>query len=640
MCDERSQTASGLVSRDSPAVHVVWRLDDPLAADHIARAIAGTDSRVVVVQHHPGMINWDMLTALLVDRRVACRELLITLHSVLDLQEWPDRERVLKALHRASRILVHNVRDLIWLRSSHEFDNVTLFPHGAMRLPIARPLARELPGQAGPVIGTYGFMRPNKGIDVLIEAFALICHEWPGARLRMVTAEYPHEDSPAEIGRCQALARSLGVENSIEWHTDYLSDEDSLALLHGCDLLVLPRKRDGESASGSARVAMASQVPVLVTPIEIFEEMGQAVIRADGTHMEAIAAGIVGALHNQKMRQQTVDNSDRWLAEHDWGRMSERLYGLICALGGPRTPSHIESFQDVVGFHDLRKSMSIDMQKQNDDAIANFVRDLYCVILGREADTEGLDTYKTALKSGFTIIDILRTFLSSPEYVSRMQRNVLLSFSERSPDIRTLLEEGSVAPLNYVPAGEGTKSYLRRSTSGFFDKYCAGCVVLDIGFKGYENPDNKTFIPNAIGIDVDFPGYDGINLPFADGSVDAIFSSHCLEHIAFDQAAIREWHRVLKIGGFIVCIVPSQALYEKRRFLPSLFSADHKRMYTASSLANVFEACLEPNSYKVRHLMENDSGYTYDIGPDRHAGGCYEIEIVVEKMKPPAWRLA
>jgi SAM-dependent methyltransferase len=51
--------------------------------------------------------------------------------------------------------------------------------------------------------------------------------------------------------------------------------------------------------------------------------------------------------------------------------------------------------------------------------------------------------------------------------------------------------------------------------------------------------------------------YDGLSLPFADGSFDAIYSSNVLEHIvAFDRVQ-DELKRVLRPGGFAVHCVPS-----------------------------------------------------------------------------------
>ena len=83
-------------------------------------------------------------------------------------------------------------------------------------------------------------------------------------------------------------------------------------------------------------------------------------------------------------------------------------------------------------------------------------------------------------------------------------------------------------PLDYLPSGEAGKSYARRVKTGFFERYCSGPVVLDIGFQGYGNPQSNPVLPGAVGVDLDFPGYDGLRLPFDDGTVDTIFSSHCL----------------------------------------------------------------------------------------------------------------
>jgi hypothetical protein len=49
---------------------------------------------------------------------------------------------------------------------------------------------------------------------------------------------------------------------------------------------------------------------------------------------------------------------------------------------------------------------------------------------------------------------------------------------------------------------------------------------------------------------------------------------------------------------------------------------------------------LQPNTYRVRHLRDNDENYTYHIGPEAHAGGGYEIELVVQKIDKPKWNLS
>jgi predicted SAM-dependent methyltransferase len=52
---------------------------------------------------------------------------------------------------------------------------------------------------------------------------------------------------------------------------------------------------------------------------------------------------------------------------------------------------------------------------------------------------------------------------------------------------------------------------------------------------------------------------------FAGSSVDAVFSSHALEHFHYRDvpAILREWMRVLKIGGYLTLYIPDEDQYPK-----------------------------------------------------------------------------
>jgi SAM-dependent methyltransferase len=189
------------------------------------------------------------------------------------------------------------------------------------------------------------------------------------------------------------------------------------------------------------------------------------------------------------------------------------------------------------------------------------------------------------------------------------------------------------------PVGtESRKTYARKIAGGFFDRYLSGKAILDIGYKG--GLDGVVpIVPQAIGIDVDYPGYDGTKLPFPDESQDAVYSSHCLEHIKNYRNALREWFRVVKIGGYLVIIVPHQHLFERKRDLPSRWNIDHYRFYTPASLLREVEEVFEPNSHRIRHLLDNDMGFDYSVTPLQAGVGCFEIELVLQKIKQPVWDL-
>ena len=65
------------------------------------------------------------------------------------------------------------------------------------------------------------------------------------------------------------------------------------------------------------------------------------------------------------------------------------------------------------------------------------------------------------------------------------------------------------------------------------------------------------------------------------GQFDFVYSSHCLEHMLDPKAAILEWWKLVRPGGYLFVVVPDEDLYEQGVF-PSRFNDDHKATFTIS----------------------------------------------------------
>ena len=183
---------------------------------------------------------------------------------------------------------------------------------------------------------------------------------------------------------------------------------------------------------------------------------------------------------------------------------------------------------------------------------------------------------------------------------------------------------------------EASRNQRRREAEGFYSKFLSGDSILDIGYRDA----NQNCVPvteNAIGIGLDYPGYDGLTLPFEANSQDSVFASHCLEHIEDYRSVLADWYRVLKISGYLIIAVPHRDLYERKPTLSSLFNADHKRFYTPASLLAEVEESLPVAGYRIRLLKDVDDGFDYAILPGQHPKGCYEIELVIQKIALPVY---
>lgn len=329
LCDGRTAPDT---SGSRPAVVPGWDLGWTGSLDRVTDAVSAVDPDLVVIQHQPGLLRWRELGLLLRHPALAGRPAVVTLHSTRHLHEVNEEERrfAVNELSRAARVVVHTVADLNLLLALGLSANVTLVPHGSVPRATAPATDRTLTPADAPVIGCYGFFLPGKGIPDLVHAVAILRQDWPGARLRLVNADYGSPDSAAEIISCRTLANELDVP--VDWHTDFLPDAESTALLAGCDVIALPYQASLEASSAALRTALRAGPAVAVTPLPLFDEAADAVFRFGGTDPASVAVGLRGLLADADLRGTLRHAGADWLAGRDWAAVGERFGGMLRAL--------------------------------------------------------------------------------------------------------------------------------------------------------------------------------------------------------------------------------------------------------------------------------------------------------------------
>jgi glycosyltransferase involved in cell wall biosynthesis len=153
------------------------------------------------------------------------------------------------------------LRDLIGLPA----DRVRVIPHGAFdyltRLPDEAPLPPELEGAEGPVILFFGLMRPYKGIDTLLEAFAGV----EGAELWVVG------NPRMEIG--DLIEQSRRIPGRVRWLPRFIEDSEIPAIMRAADVLALPY-RDIEQ-SGVLYAGLAFGKAMVLSDVGGFGEVAR-----------------------------------------------------------------------------------------------------------------------------------------------------------------------------------------------------------------------------------------------------------------------------------------------------------------------------------------------------------------------------
>jgi glycosyltransferase involved in cell wall biosynthesis len=214
----------------------------------------------------------------------ALRPRVMTAHYILPRR--PSRRQVVSARRvfgRMDAVVAHSEHGAARLRDEIglDADKVRVIPHGTFdyltRLPEEKPLPAELEGASGPVILSFGLLRPYKGLEVMLEAFAKL-----GSDAELWIVGNPRMD----VAPLRELAAA--APGRVRFVTRFVEDAEIPAIFRAADLVVLPYL-DAEN-SGVLYTGLAFGKPLVLTAVGGFPE-----VAATGA-ARLVPPGDVGAL--------------------------------------------------------------------------------------------------------------------------------------------------------------------------------------------------------------------------------------------------------------------------------------------------------------------------------------------------------
>jgi glycosyltransferase involved in cell wall biosynthesis len=300
------------------------------------------------VEHVPGMLrarrrlaaadveHWQWTTLPAIDRFLIGPDpghpRVLTLH--YPLPKPGDRRRLVgqrRYLDRFDAIVAHTegaaarLHDEVGIAAG----KVEVIPHGPLdylrSLPAEKPLPPELEGSEGPVILFFGLLRPYKGIDVLLEAFAAVegAELWIAGMPRMPLEEI-HRLAARAPGRVRFLPR-------------FVSDPEIPALLRRADVLALPYREIEQSGVLYAGLAFAK--PMVLSDVGGFGEIGRrgAARLVPPGDSAALAATLNELVADPAARERLADSARAAVAGADgWDAIAARTIALYERLRADR----------------------------------------------------------------------------------------------------------------------------------------------------------------------------------------------------------------------------------------------------------------------------------------------------------------
>ena len=255
------------------------------------------------------------------------RAVFVTLHASKDamISDQPvSLSSIAADLQLADRIFVHSAEDTRRLADWGLQENVTRLPHAFLSFPEQdrHELRRSLGITASPVIATFGFALPHKGLLQTIEALSLLRDAYPGMLLLALTSLHPDARSPRYYERCRERIGELGLDRNCLIVTEFLRPDQIITGLQAADVVVLPYHESNESSSAAVRLPLASHRPVVTTRQPIFADVADIVHQIEAPSPPAIAHAIHELLTEPALGKDIVRRADARVSRDSWSSIA------------------------------------------------------------------------------------------------------------------------------------------------------------------------------------------------------------------------------------------------------------------------------------------------------------------------------
>ena len=247
------------------------------------------------------------------------KKLIMTVHNVLPHEPAPgDTELYGGFYHICDLLIVHNNASRLELMEKCGIpdERIRVIPHGIYTTYSVEENARDKDARVHFL--TFGFIRPYKGVDILLRAIALL-EEKDRARCRFLIRglQYPKLD-PTDYA---ALIREYGIGECVEFDNTHVPEEEIPKLIGNADFMVFPyRKIYG---SGALLMSYTYGVPVVASDVPTFVEEtdnGRAGILFAAGSPEALKNALLKAMDLTPEQREEYRKAIRTLSceRHNW----------------------------------------------------------------------------------------------------------------------------------------------------------------------------------------------------------------------------------------------------------------------------------------------------------------------------------
>lgn len=177
-----------------------------------------------------------------------------------------------------------------------------------------------------PIIGSFGFMRDQKGYKEIAGAVLELSKEkYPDIKFLLVSPKHEFGSDVYDEQIYQYFEK-IGITDKIIIIREYMPENKLAKVLACADLFVLNYKssRAGGGNSAAIKTIMRTQRPIIATDTLYFKDLTNEVYKISSTDKNSIKEAIIELYDNPKLRKQYVDRSNVFIEQNSWENISKK----------------------------------------------------------------------------------------------------------------------------------------------------------------------------------------------------------------------------------------------------------------------------------------------------------------------------
>ncbi len=233
-----------------------------------------------------------------------------------------------------TKYFFNSVDYFITMSQSVQSDLFSLYPNAKEKLlfhpvysnfgkPVEKQIAKEkLNIASNNVMLFFGFIRDYKGLDVLLQAIALIKDKMD---FTLVVAGEFYSNEDKYLG----LIKDLELENVVKLFSDFIPTNEVKYYFSACDVVVLPYK--SATQSGIVQIANNFDKPMISTNVGGLPEViadGKTGYLVEKENPQKLAEAIL-KYYNQNKEAEFVNNIRNEAEKYSWGEFVNEMMELV-----------------------------------------------------------------------------------------------------------------------------------------------------------------------------------------------------------------------------------------------------------------------------------------------------------------------